>query len=216
MEQNIQPWEIHYERPRSRLSYPDENLVRMIRPWTEAHADPAALSALDLGCGSGRHLALLAELGIAAPIGLDLSAAALTQCRDIGMRMLVRSDNTHIALRAESVDIVIAWGSLHYCRKDTTARMIAEIHRILRPGGALFGTLRTDRDSYLRRGEHLGGNTWITDLSDIKQSIASFFSEDELRDLFPSFPRFRFGLMERSVLGDTGRMISHWFYTAEK
>jgi len=214
MTRDIKPWEQHYGRDRSRLGYPDEALVRMLRPWI-AERNSTALRALDLGCGSGRHLSLLAESGVMEPVGLDLSAAALAQCRELGFIRLLRSDNSNIALRSESFDIVVAWGSLHYCRKDETARMIGEIRRIIRPGGALFGTLRSDRDSYLRRGEHIGDNTWITDLVDIRQSIASFFGESEIVSLFGGFARFRYGIMERSPLGDTSRILSHWFYTAE-
>lgn len=80
MTRDIKPWEQHYGRDRSRLGYPDEALVRMLRPWI-AERNCTALRALDLGCGSGRHLSLLAESGVMEPVGLDLSAAALARCR---------------------------------------------------------------------------------------------------------------------------------------
>ena len=54
------------------------------------------------------------------------------------------------------------------------------------------------------------------DLNDIKNSVVSFFSEEELKSSFKIFTMFEFGLMERSIIGDTEKIISHWFFRAKK
>lgn len=213
MTDEARPWDIHYGREKSVLLYPDENLVRLLRPYLEGKT--ADLMAVDLGCGSGRHIRLMKELGIGSVLGLDNSFEALRLCRDLGLDA-VRGEMTKVPLESSSVDIAVAWGSLHYSPKGEMKDMLAEIHRVLKEGGRLFGTLRTTRDTYLRKGKHLGDETWITDLSDIRSSLVSFFSEEELKGAMRFFARSSYGLMERSAMGDTARVISHWFFWAEK
>ena len=69
-------WETHYTAGKSELLYPDENLVRLLKK-NRLLGSPGDLTAVDLGCGSGRHLRLLSDLGITRVIGLDASYNAL-------------------------------------------------------------------------------------------------------------------------------------------
>ena len=209
-------WNGHYRKSRSVLHYPDENLVRMLSASLPDFPARSGLRALDLGCGTGRHLRLLLEMGITGPIAADYSLNALTACRELYPVPLLCAENSSIPLTAECIDVLIAWGSLHYGDKSGTAGQLGEIHRVLRPGGFCFCTLRTDRDSYLRRGREIGNNVWETSLGDLESALVSFFSEDELAPLFSAFSRFEYGLMERSRPGDTGRIISHWYIHAER
>ncbi|HDP80672.1 MAG TPA: hypothetical protein ENN21_07505 [Spirochaetes bacterium] len=94
--------------------------------------------------------------------------------------------------------------------------ILEELRRVLKPGGLLMGTLRGARDSFLRRLEDRGSNTWLIETADLKNSVVSFFDEEELPGLFAEFSDSRFGVMERSLLGRTDRLISHWFFQAEK
>ncbi len=208
-------WESHYTDVKSELLYPDENLVRLLRKNSLLHS-PSELTAVDLGCGSGRHLTLLADLGLQRIIGLDASHNALLISRRQCPGPMLQGDNLHLPLKGESADIIIAWGSLHYSNKNDLDAMIGEIRRVLKSGGYLFATLRSGRDTYLKRGKHLGNDTWITDLDDISGSIASFYSEDELKVSFSIFSDFSYGLMERTIMGDTKSLISHWVIEARK
>ena len=207
-------WEKHYTRQKSALAYPDENLVRMLTPWL-ASRDRSALCALDLGCGSGRHLALLSESGVEHCIGSDVSAHALEIAASFG-KPLVQCDNRALPFKDGAFDIVVCWGSLHYGDKKSFARQVGEIHRVLRPGGALFGTLRSSFDTMMRKGRDLGGDVWVTELSDIESSIVSFYSEDELEKGFSAFSSFSYGIMERTPLGKNSERISHWYFRAER
>lgn len=208
-------WEKHYTRDRSLLIYPDENLVRMLKSFlTENPSED--LVALDLGCGTGRHLRLLRELGISRTLGVDSSFNALAAIAGLRDAMLLQGDALRLPFMDASIDIVVAWGSLHYSTKENSASMLAEIRRIMKKGGRLFGTLRNERDSYLRRGAHLGGNTWSIETKDINNAVVSFFNEEELQQVFGAFDSFEYGVMERSVLGDARAIISHWFFRAVK
>lgn len=206
-------WERHYTRDKSLLVYPDENLVRMLKSFL-ADRSPEDLRALDLGCGTGRHLRLLRELGVSCAMGVDSSFNALAACAELQAAMLLQGDALRLPFRDASLDLVVAWGSLHYSTKEGTALMLAEIRRVMKTGGRLFGTLRNERDSHLRRGAHLGRNTWSIETKDLKNAVVSFFSEEELRGAFGSFQEFKYGVMERSLLGEPGALISHWFFRA--
>jgi len=206
-------WENHYHREKARLTFPDENLVRLIAKHSGQGSTDPGFTALDLGCGTGRHISLLDSLGFKRVIGMDLSFRALELCRDL-CHPLVQNDNTRIPLRDRSIDLVIAWGSLHYNRKKDMKAMLGEISRILKTEGRLFATLRTDRDTCLRSGEMTGDNEWITDLNDISGSLVSFYSEEELLPNFSMFKSMEYGIMERSLMGNTSSIISHWIIHA--
>jgi len=47
-------------------------------------------------------------------------------------------------------------------------------------------------------------------------TVVSFFNEDELKDIFSIFESFSYGWMERTVIGDTSKVISHWIISAKK
>ena len=172
-------WERHYTRERSVLLHPDENLVRMLAPYTKGR-DIGGIRALDLGCGTGRHVNLMIGMGINRPLGLDTSLNALSLCADLYDAPFVQADARAIPLKSGTIDIVVAWGSLHYAPKEDLEAMLAEVRRILGKGGRLFGTLRNSRDSYLKKGLHLGNDVWRTGPGDIESSTVAFYSEDEL------------------------------------
>lgn len=209
-------WDSHYTSSKSELLYPDENLVRLLSKALPGMRDKAGVTAVDLGCGSGRHLKLLSETGISRIIGLDASYGALLLSRKSCLSHLVQGDNKNLPLKSNSADIIIAWGSLHYNEKPDLATMLSEILRILKQGGHFFATLRSSRDTYLKKGKHLGNDTWITDLKDISGSIASFYNETELRDELSIFRESAYGLMERTMMGDLSSRISHWIIHARK
>ena len=212
----INEWENHYQRDRSLLLYPDEQLVRMLKPFVESSENPTVLRAVDLGCGTGRHVRLLRDFGIEQVAGIDLSHSALVTCGKHIPGWYLQSGIDQMPFTGNSIHLAIAWGSLHYTGKECTPVMLDEIHRVLRPGGNLFGTLRSYRDTHTRRGRHMGNNTWETDRADISGASMSFFDEEELTSLFSIFHTFEYGLMERTLIGSMDTRVSHWFYRATK
>jgi len=88
--------------------------------------------ALDVGCGTGRNLALIAENGW-APVGVELSADQLRLARSRA-GALVQGDAERLPFSSASVGLVVsAWTSTDV---DDFARMLSEISRVLRPGGS--------------------------------------------------------------------------------
>ena len=205
-------WDQHYTKQKSKLNYPDEYLVRILSKEIEGNRLLQSGKALDLGCGSGRHLKLLNDFNFNFVIGTDLSPHALKFCD--GMRMVC--NNMSLPIKNESIDLVIAWGSLHYNDKSETPQMIAEIFRILKKSGIFLGTLRCSRDTYLKKGTNLGNDVWQTSLTDIAGTISAFYCENEVKSVFSNFETAQLGLSERTIMGDLDKLISHWIIRAIK
>ncbi|MCL2154885.1 MAG: methyltransferase domain-containing protein [Leptospirales bacterium] len=209
-------WNDHYNEKKSILSYPDENLVRLISNKINRPESIKDLAAIDIGCGSGRHIALLKESGIEIVYGSDYSLNALKLCQSLNLKNIINCENRRMPFKDNTFDITVAWGSLHYSSKDETHVMLNEIRRIMKKDGELFATLRRDNDTYLKTGIDLGNNTWKTGLDDISGTVVSFFNESEINRLFNPFGSFSYGWIERSIIGDTGKIISHWIVSAKK
>jgi ubiquinone/menaquinone biosynthesis C-methylase UbiE len=141
---------------------------------------------------------------------------ALKLCQRINLRNIINCENKIMPFKENTFDIAVAWGSLHYSSKDETQAMLNEIKRILKKDGELFATLRRDNDTYLKTGIDLGNNTWKTGLDDISGTVASFYNESELNRLFNSFGSFSYGWIERTLIGDTSKIISHWIISAKR
>lgn len=211
---NNNQWDNHYTNDRSKLAYPDENLVRLLKK-NYKDQETRSLIALDLGCGTGRHLKLLSECGFTNILGTDSSYNALLSSKTFP-GFLINCDNRSISLKTDSIDLIVAWGSLHYSNKIEMSEMLDEIRFILKPGGLFLATIRSSRDTHLKRGEDKGNNEWVTNLDDISGSRASFYSEDELKQELSIFSQFEYGIIERSIIGDMTKLISHWVISARK
>ncbi len=87
--------------------------------------------ALDLGCGTGLNLDHLAKL--AQPVGTDYYEEALQFCRERGHTLLCKSDAAKLPFGDGSFDIITALDVVEHLDDDAIA--LAEVKRILRPGG---------------------------------------------------------------------------------
>jgi SAM-dependent methyltransferase len=92
-------------------------------------------AALELGCWDGMVGAALAERGVRV-CGLDISTAGVDPRASHGGVRFLQSDAGAIALADASIDLVYSFASLeHFPQPD---RCLAEIERVLRPGGHVF------------------------------------------------------------------------------
>jgi SAM-dependent methyltransferase len=86
---------------------------------------------LDIGCGTGRNLAIIEELGWTAT-GVDISEDQLRLARQRGSRVY-RADAEDLPFDSDTFDLVLsAWTSTDV---DEFNRMVSEAARVLRPTG---------------------------------------------------------------------------------
>jgi SAM-dependent methyltransferase len=95
----------------------------------------SGLRLIDCGCGTGANLALLETWGRA--VGFDRSEVGLLLGREAGRTRLARADVTAVPFGDGSFDVATSFDVL-YSLEDRDERIaIAEMHRILKSGGAL-------------------------------------------------------------------------------
>jgi ubiquinone/menaquinone biosynthesis C-methylase UbiE len=106
----------------------------------------------DLGCGPGRITAHLASLGLSAR-GIDLSPGMVAVARrdHPGLRFDVGT-MTALDLPDRALAGAVAWYSVIHTPTDQVPAMLAELARVLRPGGRLLLAFQVgDEPSHLRR-----------------------------------------------------------------
>lgn len=96
--------------------------------------DRRALDILDVGCGTGYNLTVLARYGRAR--GLDMSAEALDFCRRRGVNDVQLHDADELPFPEASFDLVTAFDVIEHITDDRAA--LREFRRVLRPGGLLL------------------------------------------------------------------------------
>ena len=95
--------------------------------------------ALDLGCGTGTNSIYLARHGWEV-VGVDFSVLAILRARRKARRAGVdcqfyRGDVTDLAFLADPFDLALDIGCLHSLPPEGCRRYVAEVARLLRPGG---------------------------------------------------------------------------------
>ncbi len=106
------------------------------------HAPGPHERALDLGCGTGGNVALLAAHA-AVVVSVDRSALALALARAKDRRaLLVRADAMRLGrtFAPASFDLVAAFNVLYHEWVTDVALVLRDIRRVLRPGGTLVLT----------------------------------------------------------------------------
>lgn len=96
---------------------------------------------LDFGCGYGRSLGELFEAGYRDLIGFDFSPAmiAAARARFPQVEFHALDSSSTIPLPKASVDGVLLFSVLTCVPTDDGQRaLVAELHRVLRPGGLLY------------------------------------------------------------------------------
>lgn len=101
------------------------------------------LRALDLGCGTGVLLEAVRHWPLRKPtVGLDIAPEALAHVRARDLAALVRGDVSELPFRAAAFDLVLCVDTIQHLSPAAAGDVVAEIQRVLRPGGIAY--LRTN------------------------------------------------------------------------
>jgi SAM-dependent methyltransferase len=125
----------------------------------------------DLGCGPGQVARYLAGRGVPA-FGIDASASMIATARRLNPKLDFRQgDFFALPLTDGALAGVAAFYCLIHCARVELGRAVAEIHRVLMPGGRLLMAVHAG-EGEVGRDELYGKRVAL---------VATLFSEDEVR-----------------------------------
>ncbi|RPJ58702.1 MAG: class I SAM-dependent methyltransferase [Acidobacteria bacterium] len=153
---------------------------------------------LDLGCGSGRHLVPLARAGFSV-FGFDNSTHGLLFAREDLAKEQLKTElqlgdfRNPLPYRDGSFDAVLSIQVIHHADTKTIERVVAEIGRILAPGGLLFLTVPKFRNQ-ATSFRQIEARTFVPEDGPEKGLPHHYFDEGELRELLRGFQIFSFNV----------------------
>lgn len=175
---------------------PDPAVVRIADYWKQAGG---IRRVVDIGCGAGRHLAVLAAAGFDA-YGLDNSAAGLARCEGLLQQMgrsatLTLADLAALPFPDNFFDAGIAFNAIYHGHRAYVEKAVQELHRALRPGGQCLVTMPSRQHRLYGKGEPAGPHTFRSPAmfpglfahEGEQGELHYYSSEEDLADLFRDF-----------------------------
>jgi SAM-dependent methyltransferase len=178
-------WDGLYGRGEGKLAYPSEALVRithrLFKP--ELHR-----SILDYGFGAGANLIHLLRKGYVLS-GLEISPIVTSELterlRVMDLEADLRTSSIGIPFADETFDAVIAWQVLYYNTWDTLREAVAEIDRVLKPGGLFLGTMAASGDYSHTHSIPIGDGLFRSTVAGQEGSTVIILDETDLGRCFP-------------------------------
>lgn len=167
---------------------------------------------LDLGCGNGRHLVALAHL-VFHVCGLDISSSGLRLAHawlgEDGLEADLVCADTRLPLpfTTRAFDSLLSTQVVHHALLAEVRVSIAEIWRVLAPGGVAFVSVagRTHEDEHY---EQIEPGTYLP-LDGLEQGLPHhIFSEQEFRKELGAFRILEMGYRAE------GRALAAWLEKA--
>lgn len=194
-------WNDCWSRQENQTWFPDEQVVRFLARYVARRvgiqkgeieysgADRPA--GLDLGCGKGRHVVLMSELGIET-FGSDVSSTGIEFAKQwVKSRKLSASlecgTMERLSYPDDWFDFVICHGVLDHALKAVRDAARAEVARVLKPGGLFFFSVISEEDSGFGKGKPIEENTWLVDEGFESGIPQAFFSLKRLQSEFSNF-----------------------------
>jgi len=169
---------------------------------------------LEIGCGMGLHTQTMAAAG-AEVTAIDLTPTAIEATRRrlalMGLQaQVLQCDAENLPFTTGVFDFVWSWGVIHHSSR--TARIVREIHRVLKPTGScrimvynrggIIVPIVFIKD-HVVRGKMFRQDFDATLLASSDGFSARFYTRDQLEDLFRAF----FGLVTVSTCGQDSDAI---------
>jgi SAM-dependent methyltransferase len=112
---------------------------RLIADVIRELAVPTTAAVLDVGSGTGTNLRLLRELGFSNVSAVDASDDAIRFCEEKGLGPVRKGDICALPCPDHAYDLILATDIIEHVDDDAGA--LAELHRVLRPGGIAILTV---------------------------------------------------------------------------
>lgn len=171
-------------------------------------------TALDLGCGVGRHALAMAALGFettafdASEAGLA-EAALQAQKRNLTLKTL-KGSMTDLPFPDGSFDYVLSFNVIYHGDPDIVRTTVREVTRVLKGGGTFQGTMLSKRRQDFGRGVEVAPNTFVQPDGPGDKSHPHFFcNAAELIALLPDFE-----ILALEDVDNNGDW--HWHFVAQR
>ena len=210
-------WNDLFKEERFRWKEPREEVVAFAQDLKRR----GATRVLDLGCGAGRHVVYLAREGLnvcgtdISPRGLEYTRAWLEQ---EGLHAdLQLSDMTAIAYPDAHFDAIVSTNVIHHNTLDNRRRCVADMYRVLVPGGRALLTVPSKRSHRYRKGREVEPDTFSPSDGPEADILHHFFDEASLRLLCASFALLALTRDERyRVIDGVHQVNGDWEVTLER
>lgn len=202
-------WNETWQSAEGRLAWsrPEDDVVEC----AEALHAAGARRALDLGCGIGRHALALARMGFEVD-ALDGSRSGLSELAQAAAEegLDVRTHHglmTKLPFDDASFDYLLTFNVIYHGDPDIVAGALAEIRRVVRPGGTLQLTMLSKRNVFCGQGREVAPDTYIIpEAADDKVHPHFYCNAAELVALLAGF--------EIRSLFDSEHKPGHWHWHA--
>lgn len=220
-----QKWDELHSEARFCPIYPHDRVVAWVfRNFPRGMAKQFQM--LDLGCGAGRHALFMAHEGYLVSAS-DFSAAGLAETQrratEAGVKIAtVLCGADRLEFSDNSFDGVVCFGVAYYLGYTDLLAAIAEIHRVLKPGGKALVITRSTADLRCDARHRIGPCTYrVPDLnehapSNVETGMIMTFLERQ--DIEPAFAAFRELAVERLTMtsGNGAFVDDDWYIQVVK
>ena len=179
-------WEKLHDDRRHQLRYPSEHVVR----WLASLGSYGTTTALDIGCGSGRHLRVLTDFGC-VPVGVDTSMELMGKTPGI-----YHGDMCDLPFDDARFDLALSYGVFYYGTRKQHLQAVREMHRVLKPGGHGLVVTRTFFDSRRQTGEYVDKHTRRMTDGDEQGMLINFLRAGDIQKDYGVFSDVSFELSE--------------------
>lgn len=184
-----------------------------VQDWASGLAQGARI--LDLGAGVGRHALWLAAQGFDV-VALDAAPGGLAKIDKAGGVKTVLARMDTLPFEDHAFDHVLSWNVIYHGNEDILLRTIAEIRRVLKPGGSFIGTMLSKRrlphEQAKYSGREISRNAWVFEAPGTDKIHPHYFcAAVELLALFSGFECLKLEDREHEKPGSF-----HWHLTMEK
>lgn len=179
---------------------------------------PVGAKILDLGSGAGRHLQYLERMQFKT-IGMDNAWNGLQVSKErlqgekLPVQILIADMAEVFPFPDNCFDGIVSIHVIFHNPRQVIKSTIAEVKRVLKPGGVVMVTFNAVYGSRFGHGQDLGENTWILN-EGVDLDIPHHFSDlADVADLMAGFKVLKVRLEEKV---DRGSVSAHWVVTARK
>lgn len=197
--------------------------------WTDASDEflPTALrwakqyhTAIDIGAGKGRHALLLDRLGLSV-LAVDLSPSGIDVIRrkneEAGGRVeAMQADMTALPAADGAFDCAICFHAVYHTDYPGLQKALAEIRRVLKPGGEAYITFNAKDNPSFARGMPEDGHT-IYKTGGLEDGIPHTYVDlEDIRALLHGFVIINAQKFEEFVHHESPRRGVHYHVLVRK